>query len=63
MPTDRKMLFKKVQADPHQHIVITHGTDTMILTAQTLSTIPNKVIVLTGAMQPAAFKRRTRSLM
>lgn len=54
---DRRMIFEKVKSDPHRHIVITHGTDTMILTAKMLDQIPDKVIVLTGAMQPAAFKR------
>jgi L-asparaginase len=53
---DRRKILRKVKADPHHHILITHGTDTMILTAKVLSGIPGKVIVLTGAMQPAAFK-------
>ena len=53
---DRLTIFLKVQADPHRHIIITHGTDTMILTGKMLCEIPGKVIVLTGAMQPAAFK-------
>jgi L-asparaginase len=38
------------------HIVITHGTDTMIDTAKALAGIPGKTIVLTGAMQPARFR-------
>lgn len=54
---DRQFIFEKVQADPHRHIVITHGTDTMVTTAQMLCDIPDKVIVLTGAMQPASFKK------
>ena len=54
---DRHAILVKVSADPHRFIVITHGTDTMIQTAQTLGHIPGKVIVLTGAMQPAAFKK------
>jgi L-asparaginase len=54
---DRRMVLEKVKSDQHRHIVITHGTDTMILTAEMLEGIPDKVIVLTGAMQPAAFKR------
>jgi len=53
---DRQQIRAKVRAAPQRHIVITHGTDTMIETAQALSGIPGKVIVLTGAMQPAAFK-------
>jgi len=54
---ERRMIFEKVKSDPHRHIVITHGTDTMSMTAKMLGEIPDKVIVLTGAMQPAAFKR------
>jgi L-asparaginase len=38
-------------------VVVTHGTDTMVQTAQTLAhaEIPGKTIVLTGAMVPYAF--------
>jgi L-asparaginase len=53
---DRKFIFEKVRSDPNRHIVITHGTDTIIQTAQVLTQIKEKVIVLTGAMQPSAFK-------
>ena len=52
---DRKLIVERVRADPSRHILITHGTDTMALTGQRLSGIPGKTIVLTGAMQPAAF--------
>jgi L-asparaginase len=54
---DRQRIRHKAASTPQRHIVITHGTDTMIDTAQALSDIPGKVIVLTGAMQPAAFKQ------
>ncbi|MEM7028085.1 MAG: asparaginase domain-containing protein [Chloroflexota bacterium] len=53
---DRHHIYQAIAADPSERIIITHGTDTMIQTAQSLSSIPNKIIVLTGAMQPAAFK-------
>lgn len=53
---DRRFIFEKVKAEPIKLIVITHGTDTMIQTAKVLSEIQDKVIVLTGAMQPSAFK-------
>lgn len=53
---DRQMVFDLVAADEHRHIVLTHGTDTMIQTAQKLKAIPDKTIVLTGAMSPAKFK-------
>jgi L-asparaginase len=36
-------------------IVITHGTDTLHETAQALSDVDGKVIVLTGAMRPERF--------
>ncbi|MFQ5708134.1 MAG: asparaginase domain-containing protein [bacterium] len=53
---DRQLVFDKVNSDTHRHIVLTHGTDTMIQTAKRLKSIANKVIVLTGSMQPARFK-------
>jgi len=54
--TDRHSIYQQVLNDPAREIVITHGTDTMIKTAKVLSDIRDKVIVLTGAMQPAAFR-------
>jgi len=53
---DRQMIFDRVSSDEHSHIVLTHGTDTMIQTAKKLISIPDKVIVLPGAMAPARFK-------
>lgn len=53
---DRDEMYKKIKADSCEHILITHGTDTMINTAQCLQKIPDKTIVLTGAMQPARFR-------
>lgn len=53
---DRRRIFDAVAATPAQRIIITHGTDTMVLTARRLKTIANKTIVLTGAMQPAKFR-------
>jgi L-asparaginase len=54
---DRQVIADRVAADPGRQIIITHGTDTMIETAMRLATISGKVIVLTGAMQPATFKQ------
>ena len=54
---DRQVIVDQIRRDPHRHIVLTHGTDTMVETAEALSSIPDKVIVLTGAMQPAGSKR------
>lgn len=53
---DRQLIYDRVAADNEQHIVLTHGTDSMTQTAEKLSTIAGKTIVLTGAMQPARFK-------
>ena len=53
---DRQLIFDKIASDEHRHILLTHGTDTIIQTAKKLKTIPGKVIVLTGAMEPARFK-------
>lgn len=55
---DRAIMAEKVSHDPCKKILITHGTDTMIDTAQTLQKagIPGKTIVFVGAMQPARFR-------
>lgn len=53
---DRELIHSKVAACPHEHILITHGTDTMTVTAAALADIENKIIVVTGAMQPARFR-------
>jgi len=54
--TDREIVRSKVQQDPCDRIVITHGTDTMVKTAMCLLDIDNKTIVITGAMQPARMR-------
>jgi L-asparaginase len=54
--SDRALIRERVAADPATHIVVTHGTDTMIQTARALRDIPGKTIVLTGSMQPARFR-------
>ena len=53
---DRDIILDRVSEDVHERIIITHGTDTMVETAQKLSAIKDKTIVLTGSMQPARFK-------
>jgi len=53
---DRAAVRGLVEAAAEERIVITHGTDTMIQTAQALQGIPGKTIVLTGSMQPARFR-------
>lgn len=52
---DRRNILNAVESSTSDHIVITHGTDTMGKTAETLSHIQGKTIVLTGAMLPEKF--------
>lgn len=52
---DRRLVFKAAACCPERHIVITHGTDTMIDTAAVLQGITGKTIVMTGSMYPARF--------
>jgi len=53
---DRQRIYEAVVEAKERAIMITHGTDTMVQTAQKLSTIKGKSIVLVGAMIPYAFK-------
>jgi len=53
---DRKLIRAAITASGASHVLITHGTDTMVQTAGALRTLPGKVIVLTGAMQPARLR-------
>lgn len=53
---DRQLIHTAVAAADENRILITHGTDTMVDTAGTLLDIPDKVIVLFGAMQPARMR-------
>lgn len=49
---DRQIIYDAVAASDAAHILITHGTDTMVQTGRLLSQISGKTIVMTGAMQP-----------
>ncbi len=53
---DRQELRDYIEADDASHYVITHGTDTMAATAASLQGLPDKTIVLTGALSPARFR-------
>jgi L-asparaginase len=53
---DRRLIRDTIAAAPQRHFVVTHGTDTMLDTARVLQSMGDKVIVLTGAMQPARFR-------
>lgn len=53
---DREQLTELIVRANFEHVIITHGTDTMIETATYLAQrIKNKVIVITGAMRPEQF--------
>jgi L-asparaginase len=53
---DREYIRRKVLDDPCPRIVIIHGTDSMVRTANHLLDIDDKIIVITGAMQPARMR-------
>jgi L-asparaginase len=58
---DRDELHRCVSALKTPRVVITHGTDTMAVTAARLASIPGKTIVLTGALSPARFSESDAS--
>ena len=53
---DRQALREHIANDDGSYFVVTHGTDTMPETAEVLSGLNDKTIVLTGALTPARFK-------
>ena len=53
---DRCKLRNYIEQDDGSLYVVTHGTDSMPATAQALSGLQGKTIVLTGALSPARFK-------
>ena len=53
---DRIKLLAFCKKSKSDKIIITHGTDTIIETAEILSAIKNKSIILTGAFKPEKFK-------
>jgi L-asparaginase len=53
---DRGLIAHNCRKVAERHIVITHGTDTMVETARLLAQeVQDKTVVLTGAMIPIAF--------
>jgi L-asparaginase len=53
--TDRDELYRCVAGLKTSRVIITHGTDTMAVTAAHLASIQGKTIVMTGALAPARF--------
>ncbi len=53
---DRQLVRDFIENDAADRYVITHGSDTMTETAESLMGIPGKTIVLTGSLSPARFK-------
>ena len=53
---DRQGIRELVASLDTDKVILTHGTDTIGLTAETLSGIKDKTIVLTGAMMPERFR-------
>ena len=53
---DRELIRATIAAQPARHILVTHGTDTMVETAHVLEALTDRTIVLTGALSPARFR-------
>ncbi len=53
---DRLTIHDAIASSDVSHVLITHGTDSMVKTALLLADIPDKTIVLTGALNPARFR-------
>ncbi len=53
---DRAEVVRRVREAPARRVLITHGTDTMVRTARALQAVPEKTVVLVGALNPARFK-------
>ena len=52
---DRQTIHSSIVGDLSTLIIVTHGTDTMTDTAQYLSDIEGKTIIMTGSLAPARF--------
>jgi len=53
---DRELIRTTIAAQAARHVLVTHGTDSMVETATVLATIADKTIVITGALNPARFR-------
>jgi len=54
--SDRELIRATIAAQAMPHVLVTHGTDSMVETARILASIPGKTIVITGALNPARFR-------
>lgn len=52
---DRKLIHDTIANHQQKHVLITHGTDTMVETAHAVHDLTDRTIVLTGALNPARF--------
>ncbi|TBR10337.1 MAG: asparaginase [Lysobacter sp.] len=53
---DRELVRATIAAQSSPHVLVTHGTDSMVQTARVLASLTDKTIVLTGALNPARFR-------
>jgi L-asparaginase len=53
---DRQLIYRAVALAEESHVLITHGTDTMVETAKSLLGIVDKTIVVTGSLLPAKLR-------
>ncbi len=52
---DRALIRQALLTSQDRYFLITHGTDTMVETAAALGDLGDRVVVLTGALNPARF--------
>jgi L-asparaginase len=53
---DRLSIRDAIRESDTRHVLITHGTDTMVDTAAVLKELTDRTIVLTGSLNPARFR-------
>lgn len=54
--TDRDVIKAAIQTSKAARILVTHGTDTMAVTARHVMNVAEKTIVFTGSMLPASHR-------